>query len=132
MTTSDNSKPREPSRLAPNSVEAEEALLGSILIDPDAMLDLDGKLAASDFFIVKNALIFEAFDRLYRRGAAIDYLTAIEELRGMGQLEEVGGPAYLTYLLNHTPSSLYAEAYGELVKRSSYRRQVMTGVSTLE
>lgn len=131
MTTSDNSKPREPSRLAPNSVEAEEALLGSILIDPDAMLDLDGKLAASDFFIVKNALIFEALERLYRRGESIDYLTAIEELRGMGQLEEVGGPAYLTYLLNHTPSSLYAEAYGELVKRSSYRRQVLTGASTL-
>lgn len=129
--TSGDSKKLDNFRLTPNSVEAEEAVLGSILIDPDAMIGLDGTLGASDFFIVKNALVFEALDRLYRRGEPIDYLTATEELRQAGHLEEIGGPAYLTYLINHTPSSLYAAAYGGLVKRSSYRRQVLAEASTL-
>lgn len=129
--TSGDSRKLDNSRLAPNSVEAEEAVLGAILIDPDMMIELDGTLGAPDFFIIKNALVFEALEHLYRRGEPIDYLTATEELRRMGQLEEIGGPAYLTYLINHTPSSLYAAAYGDLVKRASYRRQVLAEASTL-
>lgn len=129
--TSGNSKKQDNTRLAPNSVEAEEAVLGSVLIDPDAMLELGGRLSAQDFFLVKHAIIFEALERLARRGDPIDYLTATDELRQMGKLDEIGGAAYLMYLMSHTPSSLYAAAYGELVKRTSYRRRVLAEASTL-
>lgn len=107
---------------APNCVEAEEALLGSILLNPESMDDLAGRIKADDFFIVKHAWIWEAMLRLREQDVDIDYVTIIEELRARGRLEEIGGAAYITHLINHTPSTLYAGAYAELVDRAAYRR----------
>ncbi len=119
MTTQDSA------RIAPHSVEAEEAVLGSILINPEALLDVSSFLQAEDFFIVRHGWIWEAIQRLHARREAVDYLTVIEELRNADQLEEAGGPAYLTYLINNTPTSIHAEAYGRIVERAALRRRLL-------
>ena len=90
----------------PHSREAEEAVLGSVLVDPEAYFDVSQFLNAEDFYIVRNRWIWEAFARLHERRHPIDYLTVSQELEGQSQLAEVGGPAYLTALINQTPSAL--------------------------
>lgn len=109
-------------QLAPHSVEAEEAVLGSILINPDTMALLTF-LQPRDFFIVRHEWIFHVMQRLQARREAVDYLTVIEELKTLKRLDEAGGPAYLTYLVNNTPTSIHAEAYGHVVERAAFRRR---------
>ncbi|NDJ78317.1 MAG: replicative DNA helicase [Chloroflexi bacterium] len=117
--------------MAPHSVEAEEAVLGSILINPEALFDVAAFLQPDDFFIVRNGWVWEAIMNLHHNDEEIDNLTVIEELRRQERLEEVGGPAYITYLINHTPSSIYAEAYGRIVERASLRRRMLTAASEI-
>lgn len=118
-------------QLAPHSVEAEEAVLGSILLDPGALYDVSAFLQPGDFFIVRHAWVYEAILALHQRGDHIDYLTVCEELRRTGRLEEVGGKAAITYLLNYTPTSGYAEVYGRLVERAAVRRRLLGAASEI-
>ncbi len=120
-----------PDQMAPHSVEAEEAVLGSILINPDALFDVAAFLQADDFFIVRNAWVWEAIVRLQERNEQIDYITLIEELRQQDRLDEIGGPAYITYLINHTPSSIYTETYGRIVERAAIRRRMLNAASSI-
>ncbi|MBN1201815.1 MAG: replicative DNA helicase [Anaerolineae bacterium] len=120
-----------PDRMAPHSVEAEEAVLGSILINPDALFEVASFLQADDFFIVRNGWVWEAILRIQQRDEEIDYVTVIEELRHLGQLDEIGGPAYITHLINNTPSSIYAEAYGRIVERAAIRRRLLASASDI-
>ena len=122
---------QESTRIAPHSVEAEEAVLGSILINPEALHDVSSFLQGEDFFIVRHGWIWEAMQRLHLRREAVDYLTVIEELRNAGQIDEVGGPAYLTYLINNTPTSIHAEAYGRIVERAAIRRRLLDAASEI-
>lgn len=120
-----------PDRMAPHSVEAEEAVLGSILINPEALFDVASFLQPDDFFIVRNSWVYEAMLHLQQRNEQIDYLTVVEELRNQTQLEEIGGASYITYLINHTPSSIYAEAYGRIVERAAIRRRMLNAASEI-
>ena len=120
-----------PDRMAPHSIEAEEAVLGSILINPEAYFDVASFLEPEDFFIVRNAWVWESLVRLRDRDAQIDYVTVIEELREQERLEEIGGAAYITYLINNTPSSLYAESYGRIVERAAIRRRLLSSASEI-
>lgn len=110
-------------QLAPHNIEAEEAVLGAILIHSDALLDLLPFLRADDFFIVRHSWIWEAMIELHTRRDPIDYLTVVNELEQMERLAEIGGAAYILSLVNKTPSALNAEGYGRIVERTSLRRQ---------
>jgi replicative DNA helicase len=118
-------------KMIPHSVEAEEAVLGSVLINPDALYDVASFLRPDDFFIVKHAWVWEAMIRLHNREEEIDYITVVEELKARGQLEEIGGASYITYLLNNTPGSYYAETYGRIVQRSAIRRRILSAASEI-
>ena len=115
----------------PHSRQAEEAVLGSILIDSEAYFNVAQFLKPDDFYIVRNRWIWEAFTHLHERRAPIDYLTVCEELEQQGQLTEVGGPAYVMSLINQTPSSLNAEAYGRLVEGNAVRRRMLIAANDL-
>lgn len=115
----------------PHNVEAEEALLGSVLMSADALIDVLPFVAPDDFFIVRNGWIFESMLRLRDRGEQVDYVSVMEELRQQARLDEVGGPAYLTHLLNHTPASLYARTYGHIIERASLRRRLLAAASNI-
>lgn len=113
------------SRLGTHSIEAEEALLGAILIDPDQFPPLRDKLVPSDFFELKHGWVWEAFISLHDAGQGIDSVTVSETLRNAHRLKDTGGAAYLTSLINGCASSLHAPTYAELIRRASVRRQLL-------
>src|SRR5512136_3248927 len=115
----------------PHNREAEEAVVGAVLINPEAYYDLAQFLQADDFYIVRHRWIWEAFARLHEKRIPLDFLTVTEELQSAGQLAEIGGPAYLTALLNQVPTSLHAEAYGRMVEAASIRRRLLTSANQI-
>lgn len=111
--------------LMPINVEAEEAVLGGILIDNHAMVEASTIVGPDDFSREKNRWIFEAYQRLDRREAAIDFVTVCDELDNMGRLDDVGGPAFITSLLNAVPTSVHTEHYANIIYRTSVQRQLI-------
>ena len=118
-------------QIVPNSREAEEAVLGSVLINPESYYDVAQFLQEQDFYIHRHRWIWQAFTRLHEKRAPIDFLTVSEELDQMDQLGEVGGPAYLTALINNVPTSLHAEAYGHLVEETAVRRRMLDAANLI-
>lgn len=110
---------------APFSQEAEEAVLGAILSSPATYYGVAKFLKPVDFFLLRHRYIWGAMGQLVSRNEPIEYLTVAQELKDAGKLGEIGGPAYLTQLINNTPNSVYAEVYGQLVKRAAHRRTLM-------
>lgn len=129
MTTKQS--PLKPEQMAPHSVEAEEAVLGALIIDASTYSQVATFLTADMFFIVRNAWIFEAIQRLHERREEVDYLTVCEELKEQDRLQEIGGPAYITHLLNHTPSTIYVETYAKIVERAAIRRRLLNSASAI-
>jgi len=114
-------------RLPPHSVEAEEAVLGSLLVDPDAILEVAPFLRPEAFYRDKNRWVYEACCSL--SGATdpvpINQITVAEELARRGRLEAVGGSAYLSHLVAVLPTSVHVEYYGRIVHRLSLMRQLI-------
>jgi replicative DNA helicase len=115
----------------PHSREAEEAVIGSVLINPETYYDVIQFLQADDFYIERHRWIWETFTRLHERRAPIDFLTVSEELAQLGQLAEIGGPAYLSALINNVPTSLHAIAYGRFVEETSVRRRMLSAAQNI-
>lgn len=109
--------------LVPSNVEAEIAVLGSILIDPDVLVKVD--LKPEDFYDQKNAWVFQAMTELAGRHVGISIITVNDELERRLQLDEVGGPAYIMEMISETPTSTHAEYYARIVKRASIKRQMI-------
>ncbi len=118
-------------RLPPHSSEAEEAILGSLLIDPDAIFEVASFLKAEAFYRVHNRWIYDAIITLSEKREPIDFITLTEELRRREQLEEVGGEAYLIGLLNVVPTSINARAYAQVVEAAAIRRKLISAAGTI-
>lgn len=110
---------------APYSQEAEESVLGAVLINTDSFIRVSRIIKPSDFFFLRNAYIWQVMSELYESSMVIDQVTVIDGLRRIGKLEDVGGAAYLTHLIANTPTSVHAEVYARLVLRTSLRRQII-------
>ena len=115
----------------PHNREAEEAVLGSVLVNTDVYYDLAHFLSADDFFLHRNQWIWEAFTNLQEQRQPIDLLTVGEQLDSQGRLVEVGGHAYLTGLINNVPSSIHAEAYGHMVEEAATRRRLLDAANRI-
>lgn len=110
----------------PYSQEAEEALLGSLLIDSTALLEVDSILSsAGDFFLLSNQLVYLAMQRLKQRGDAVDNITIVEELSTTNDLERVGGYVKLMKLTNTVGTSMHVTVYAELVAKTALRRRMI-------
>ena len=107
----------------PYSQDAERGLIGGLLINPTAYSTLD--LAASDFYLERHQWIWRAFGRITTEGSIPDFVTLCDELERRDKLEEAGGAAYLTSLVNQTPSSLHIEHYAGIVKEKARRRRAI-------
>ncbi|GAB4538915.1 MAG: replicative DNA helicase [Anaerolineales bacterium] len=127
----ESSAPANAASMVPHSREAEEAVVGAVLINPEAYYDVAQFLEADDFYIHRNQWIWEAFTRLHEQRIPVDLLTLSEELDKAGQLEEIGGSAYLTALANQVPSSLNAESYGRIVEGHSIRRKMIAAANKI-
>lgn len=112
-------------RLVPANPEAEQAVLGSILIDPDAVIRVAAFLKADDFYQEKNGWIYQATLDLHERRQPADFLTVTDELDRRRQLDEVGGPAYVMDLINAVPTAIHVEHYARIVERTSVLRKLI-------
>jgi len=112
-------------RLPPQNVEAEEAVLGALLIDPGAIVRVATILKPEDFYLEKHGWIYGTALALHERHEPIDFLTVCDELERHGQLDEVGGAAFVTTLLNTVPTSIHIAHYAHIVERSAVRRRLV-------
>ena len=119
------------SSAVPHNREAEEAVLGSILIDPNCYYAVAVFIRAEHFYIHRHGFIWEAFETLENRRVPVDFVTLAEELDRKGKLGEVGGPAYLTSLLSQVPSSLNAESYARIVEGHAIRRKMIAAANKI-
>ena len=118
-------------RLPPHSIEAEEAVLGSLLIDPDALFEVSNFLRADAFYRAANRWVYEAMLALSEQRVPLDVVTLIEELRRREQLEEIGGESVVINLLNAVPTSINVEAYGRAVEAASIRRKLIQAAGSI-
>ena len=117
---------------APFSQEAEEAVIGAILIDPEMYHLVAGFLKAEHFFMLRHQYIWQSFERLSFRGEGIDHITLAEDLENRKLLETIGGRAYIIQVANNTGTSMYAEIYGRLVERTAIRRNLMVAADEIK
>ena len=112
-------------KLPPHDIEAEEAVIASILVDPEAIYKVAPRLKAEDFFREKNAWVYQACRALWDRSESINQITVGHELARSGRLEDAGGAAYLSRLIADLPTSIGVEHYAGIVQRdSTYRRLI--------
>ncbi|MBC7262767.1 MAG: replicative DNA helicase [Chloroflexi bacterium] len=112
-------------RLPPQNIEAEQSVLGSLLIDRDAIVRISDFLKAEDFYRESHGQIFAAILNLYERREPSDFITLCDELERRGQLDAVGGPEYLTSLINAVPTSIHVEYYARIVERTAILRRLI-------
>ncbi|MBN1814953.1 MAG: AAA family ATPase [Anaerolineae bacterium] len=117
--------------LPPHNPEIEEALLGSLLINPEAIVDIAVLVRPGDFYQGRHGLIYQAMVDLEMNDKEVDFLTLTDLLERRGQLDSIGGPAYITRLINSTPSSLHAPEYADTVARHAVRRAVINAGSEI-
>ena len=111
------------------NVEAEESVLGSMLIDPEALFRVAPFLVANDFFIHRNRFVYEAIVRAAKDGG-VDFVSVSDYLERAGHLLTIGGAVYLSRLINCVPSAFRAEQYAKIVCDYSTRRGLIAAAST--
>src|SRR4030043_1218433 len=116
-------------RIPPHSEEAETCVLGSILIDKDAIVTVAEFLRPEHFYKKANSLIYEAILHLYELREPIDIVTLKERLKKDKNLEKIGGSAYLTSLVNAVPTAAHIEQYGRMVKDDFTKRELISAAS---
>ena len=112
-------------RLPPQSLEAEQSVLGAILIDRDAIVEVAEFLRPEDFYRQANGTIYASMVELYERREPVDIVTVAEVLERIGQLEAIGGRAYLSSLSNETPTAVHAVQYARIVERKAVLRNLI-------
>lgn len=129
ISREENTAPAAPG--IPHSREAEEAVIGAVLINPEVYYDVAQFLQPDDFYIHRLRWVWEAFTSLHESRIPVDLLTVSEELGRKDHLNEIGGPAFLTSLVNQVPTSLHAEAYGRVVESHSIRRKLLNAANSV-
>jgi len=112
-------------KLPPHDVDSEEAVLGSLLIDPEAIFKVAPLLRPEDFYREKNRWAYESCVSLYDRKEAINQITVAHDLARQQRLEAVGGAPYISHLVSQVPTSVHAEYYANIVRRLSLMRRLI-------
>lgn len=120
-----------PDKTIPANPEAEEAVLGSLLIDPDAIIKVASFLEPDDFYREKNGWIYRAILDLHERREPADFVTLVDELERRNQLQQVGGAAYITSLINSVPTAVHVEHYAHIVERTATLRRLIAAAGQI-
>lgn len=110
---------------SPQSVEAEQAVLGGLILDNQVFDKIANRLCEKDFFRTEHRILFHAIFELARKTQPFDVITLLDLLKSTNALEEAGGEAYLFELANNTPSAANVTAYAEIVREKSVQRQMI-------
>lgn len=111
--------------------DMEEALIGSVLINPDVFIDVAPILKPEDFFLNRHQWIWQAYQELFNERQDLDQLTLKDRLESAGHLEDVGGMDYLFSLSNQVPSSLHAESYAHAINGYATRRRMLNAANEI-
>jgi len=114
-----------PERIPPHNLEAEESLLGSMMLSPEAIAAAVDLVRPGDFYRHAHRLVYEAILVLYGRGEPVDVITTLEELRRRQQLEDVGGALYLHHLVESVPTPASAGHYARIVAEHAMLRRLI-------
>ncbi|WP_019004963.1 replicative DNA helicase [Cohnella laeviribosi] len=112
-------------RIPPQNLEAEQAVLGAILLESEALITAMERLKAEDFYSVAHQRIFEAMIDLNEENEPLDLITLTALLQDRGQLEEIGGVSYLAKLANAVPTAANVDYYAQIVEEKSMLRRLI-------
>jgi len=118
-------------REIPHNIEAEEAVLGSLLIDPRAFDDIAPLIRAGDFYAPKHRAIFEAIATMNLDREAVDFVTLAARLEAAGKTKLIGGAVYLSALMSSVPSAINATHYATLVSQMATRREMLDAATAI-
>jgi len=118
-------------RVPPHSQDAEESVLGAILLDRDAVIAVAQFLDPSDFYDPRNKHVYEAILSLFEERVPVDVLTLTERLKKKKSLKDVGGASRLASLVNRVPTAAHVEHYGRIVRDLSVKRSLMNAAAKL-
>ena len=114
-----------PDKLPPQNIEAEQSVLGCLMMDKDAIVRVADNLRSGDFYRQVHNSIFDAMIELYEQGEPIDLLSLTNRLEELGLLEGIGGPAYLTTLVNTVPTAAHVLHYAKIVHHKKVLRDLI-------
>lgn len=112
-------------KLLPQNIEAECGVLGSIIIDPEAIVQVADFLHSDDFYRDAHRIIYEVIIQLYEQHEPADFITICDVLERTNRLEQIGGASYITSLINQVPTSGNVEYYGHIVARTALSRRLI-------
>ena len=118
-------------RLPPQAIEAEQSILGSMMLDNRAIDDLSSELEVRDFYRSDHQAIFNEIVSLDGKGEAADVVTVSESLTHLGELEQVGGLAYLSSLVKNTPNSGNVKSYAKIVRDRAILRRLIESANDI-
>ncbi len=118
-------------RIPPQNIESEMALLGSIMLRPEALVEIMDILRPEAFYTDKHKTIFDAMVKLYEKREPIDLLTLSSKLKESGDLDRIGGMSYLTEIVNVVPSSSNAEHYATIVSKKHTMRRLIEAAENI-
>ncbi|MBI2592796.1 MAG: replicative DNA helicase [Candidatus Colwellbacteria bacterium] len=113
-------------KLPPQDIEAEQSVLGALMLDKDAIFQVADVLGPDDFYKKAHSIIFGAILKLWERREPIDILSVTAELKRAEELKEVGGSSYLTELINSVPTASHVGHYGKVVKEKKVLRDLIS------
>ena len=118
-------------RIPPQNIEAEQSLLGSILVDQDAMIKVGDAVHPDDFYRDAHRIIYEAILHLFARHEPIDLLTLGNRLEETGLIKQIGGRTYLVELSNAVPTSAHVNNYASIVQKKATLRRLLQSASEI-
>jgi replicative DNA helicase len=115
-----------PEKLPPQSIEAEQSLLGCLMLGKDAMIKVVDILSPDDFYRGNHQKIYQVCQELFQKGEPIDLLSVSNRLKEKGALEEIGGTSYLTELINSVPTTAHVLSYAKIIHRKRILRDLIS------
>tara|TARA_A100001015_G_C15009718_1_gene722410 strand:- start:708 stop:2069 length:1362 start_codon:yes stop_codon:yes gene_type:complete len=113
-------------RVPPQNIEAEQSILGALMISKDAIASVLGQIQPEDFYVSRHAEFFKAILSLYQKNEAIDVVTVVDELNKLNTIEKAGGREYIVDVLNSVPTAANVHHYVEIVKEKAILRKMIT------
>src|SRR3989344_982053 len=112
-------------KLPPQNIEAENSVLGALMLDKQAIIQVADILAPQDFYHPGNSKIYEAILKLYEKHQPVDILSVTADLKDKGILQDMGGSTYLSNLVNNVPTSAHVGHYAKIVQEKKILRDLI-------
>jgi len=127
----DNNQQNPLEKLPPQNLEAEQSVLGSLLINKESITKIADKLLPEDFYKGSHAAIYSAMLRLYENREPIDILSLTNKLEEKNLLEKIGGRTYLATLANSVPTAAHVMTYAEIVRKKAILRNLINAATEI-